>query len=152
MCVLATGSPILLVEIQDLVFWCPPRTISIMPVVSWGPGDKATRASLWAHTATSKWVTCSSRCTYRNSYLLGVEMWTLSEWREAGGFKGTPGGIPLPLPRAERQDCGRRVYCGSACSARRHSRMELASPQLCQQRTKAEMFTGTNPATDAQDL
>lgn len=44
--VLATGSPILLVEIQDLVFWCPPRTISIMPAVSWGPGDKATRASL----------------------------------------------------------------------------------------------------------
>ena len=72
--VLATGSPILLVEIQDLVFWCPPRTISIMPAVSWGPGDKATRASLWARTATSKRVRRSGRCTYWNSYLLGVEM------------------------------------------------------------------------------
>lgn len=77
-CVLATGSPILLVEIQDLVFWWPPRTISIMPAVSWGPADKATRASLWARTATSKRVRHRGRCTYWNSYLLGVEMWTLS--------------------------------------------------------------------------
>lgn len=81
-CELATGSPILLVEIQDLVFWCPPRTISIMPAVSWGPGDKATRASLWARTATSKLVRCCGRCTYWNSYLLGVEIWTLSGQRE----------------------------------------------------------------------
>lgn len=53
-----------------------------MPAVSWGPGDKATRASLWARTATSKWVRCCGRCTYWNSYLLGVEIWTLSGQRE----------------------------------------------------------------------
>lgn len=101
-CVLATGSPILLVEIQDLVFWCPPRTISIMPAVSWGPGDKATRASLWARTATSKWVRRSGRCTYWNSYLLGVEMWTLSGWREGEGvLRGHR--IILPPPPAHAQ-------------------------------------------------
>lgn len=106
-CVLATGSPILLVEIQDLVFWCPPSTISIMPAVSWGPADRATRASLWARTATSKRVRHSGRCTYWNSYLLGVEMWTLSGWREGerlwrGHWEAFC--LPLPVPRAGNQD------------------------------------------------
>lgn len=45
-CALARGSPILLVETQDLPFWCTPKTVSMVPTVSWGPEHKATWPSL----------------------------------------------------------------------------------------------------------
>lgn len=71
---LTTGSPILLVEIQVLEFWCPPMTISVISAMSWGAEDKAMWALLWALMATSKRIMWAGFCTYWYSYLLGVEM------------------------------------------------------------------------------
>lgn len=81
---LATGSPILLMEIQVLVFCCPPMTISVISAMSWGPEDRARWASLWAFTAMSKWLIWAGFCMYWYSYLLGVEMWIFSSQKSKG--------------------------------------------------------------------
>ncbi len=76
---LTSGSPILPKEIQERVFCLPPSTISSISAVSWGLAERAKWASLWVLTATWNWFIRAGFFTYWYSYLLGVEMWILSE-------------------------------------------------------------------------
>lgn len=76
---LTRGSPILPTEIQERVFCLPPSTISSISTLSWGLAERAKWASLWVLTATWNWFILAGFFTYWYSYLLGVEMWILSE-------------------------------------------------------------------------
>lgn len=76
---LTRGSPILPMEIQERVFCLPPSTISSISALSWGLAERAKWASLWVFTATWNWIILAGFFTYWYSYLLGVEMWILSD-------------------------------------------------------------------------
>lgn len=76
---LTSGSPILPKEIQERVFCLPPSTISSISALSWGLAERAKWALLWVFTATWNWFILAGFFTYWYSYLLGVEMWILSE-------------------------------------------------------------------------
>lgn len=76
---LTRGSPILPAEIQERVFCLPPSTISSISTLSWGLAERAKWASLCVFTATRNWFILLGFFTYWYSYLLGVEIWILSE-------------------------------------------------------------------------
>lgn len=76
---LTSGSPILPKEIQERVFCRPPSTISSISALSCGLAERAKWASLWVFTATWNWFILAGFFTYWYSYLLGVEMWILSD-------------------------------------------------------------------------
>lgn len=79
---LTRGSPIFPMEIQERVFCLPPSTISNISALSWGLADRAKWASLCVFTATWNWFILAGFFTYWYSYLFGVDMWILSDWKK----------------------------------------------------------------------